>query len=231
VLPAETAPSTDRWTVDEPAGDDKRDTQPWRDDESADEPPVSMRREFHAHLSEAPPSDEAKIHEEHRAFRHRGPFTRVQAELAVSRAPEVEGVLEVLVRYARQFFERSVLFVVQGSTARLRLSQGLPDELASLALPLTTPSVLERAFTSGKPTVQSLGAEGVDQQLRQALGVGIHSVAVVPLQIRERVVALFYGDDHVDGVDPDAAADVTDFTEICAHRITNILITRKREQG
>ena len=53
-------------------------------------------------------------------------------------------------------------------------------------------------------------------------------VAVVPLSIRERVVALFYGDDRDIGVDRSAVADVTDFTEICAAEITRLVIARKK---
>jgi hypothetical protein len=53
-------------------------------------------------------------------------------------------------------------------------------------------------------------------------------VAVVPLCIRERVVAMFYGDERNDGVDRDAVADVTDFTEICAGEVTRIILDRKR---
>jgi hypothetical protein len=53
-------------------------------------------------------------------------------------------------------------------------------------------------------------------------------VAVVPLSIRDRVVALFYGDDRTEGVDRSAVADVTDFTEICSAEITKLIIARKK---
>jgi hypothetical protein len=208
----------------------KRDTQPWRDDEpdSMDEPALSLRGEFDRSLSEAPPSDDAKIHEEHRAFRHRGPFTRAQAELAVSQADEVQAVLEILVRYARQFFERTVLLVVQGEQATLRLAHGLGIKLASFRVPLEPPSVMCEAYETGDPVVRPLGADGVDAFIKRELAVGGRRVAVIPLSIRERVVAIFYGDDRDEGVDRDAVADVTDFTEICAQEVTRIIVRRKR---
>jgi hypothetical protein len=216
----------------EPEGEEgeKRDTQPWRDDDPDDAPPVSVSGEFKASLSEAPPSAEARILEEHRRFRHRGPFTRPQAELAASQAPDVHMVLEILTRYARQFFERSILFVVSAETAELRFSHGLSMSLALLTVNLEEEqSVLRDAFLSGDPVVRPLERDGVDAILRNKLSiVGEERVTAIPLTIRERVVAIFYGDDRSDGVDRDAVADVTDFIEICAGEITRIIISRKR---
>jgi hypothetical protein len=214
---------------DDESGERERDTQPWRDDDpdSSDDAPVSVTGEFSSSLSEAP-SDEAKIHEDHRAFRHRGPFTRAQAELAVSQAPDVQTVLEILVRYARQFFERTILLVVHGERAVLRLAHGISRERASFQVLLGEPSVLRESFESGDPVIRPLAKTGVDASIKAELGVGDERVAVVPLQIRERVVGLFYGDDRRDPVDRDAVADVTDFTEICAAEITRLVVQRKR---
>ncbi len=222
---------TQPWAEDEDEDEDgtKRNTQPWRDDaDGPEEVPVSIRGEFDAQLSEAPPSEEAKISEEHRSFRHRGPFTRAQAELAVSQAPDVQVVLEILVRYARQFFERCVLLVVRGDKAELRLSYGLTADSASFALSLDEPSIFAEAVESGDPVVRPFSGEGLDVAVKKELVVGDERVAVIPLTIRERVVSLFYGDDRADGVDKDAVADVTDFTEICAHEITRVIIRLKR---
>src|SRR5690606_30299426 len=209
---------------------ERRNTQPWNDEEEEEEPPLSVSGEFTASLSvELPPTVEARIHEEHRRFRHRGPFTRAQAELAASKAPAVNAVLEVLVRYARQFFERSILFTVSGGELELRLSHGLTADLATLRFGLDAPGLLTEAYRKGDPIVWSLGHEGSDALLRERLGVtGEQSVAVVPLCIRERVVAVFYGDDRTEDVDTGAVEDVTDFTEVCAVEITRIIVARKR---
>jgi hypothetical protein len=229
-LDSETVEEDDDGKPAEDDSDGKRDTQPWRDDEpdSIEEPTVSLRGEFSRSLSEAPPTDEAKIHEDHRAFRHRGPFTRAQAELAVSQAHDIQSVLEVLVRYARQFFERTVLLTVQGEFASLRLAHGLGAKLASFRVRLDAPSVMREAFQSGDPVVRPLARDGIDGFIKRELAVGDRRVAVIPLSIRERTVAMFYGDDRDDGVDRDAVADVTDFTEICAQEVTRIIVRKKR---
>ncbi|MCA9624843.1 MAG: hypothetical protein KC731_37725 [Myxococcales bacterium] len=210
-------------------GEGKRDTQPWRDKTPDGDAPVSMPSEFNRSLSSTPPTDEAKIHEHHRRFRHRGPFTRAQAELAVSQAPDVHMVLEILVRYARQFFERCVVFVVSDQTAVLRLANGFGMEIASLTFPLDEDSLLAEAFQSGDPVVRPLNPEGFDPVIAGTLNVRRgQPVAAIPLCIRERVVAIFYGDDGVDGVDAAAVADVTDFTEICAAEVTRVILAQKR---
>ena len=210
-------------------GEGKRDTQPWRDKTPDADGPVSMPSEFNRSLSSTPPSAEARIHEHHRRFRHRGPFTRAQAELAVSQALDVHMVLEILVRYARQFFERCVLFVVTDDTAVLRLANGFGMELANLRLPLEEESLLSEAFQSGDPVVRTLHPEGFDPVIAGTLNVPRRQpVAAIPLCIRERVVAIFYGDDGADGVDGAAVADVTDFTEICASEVTRVILAHKR---
>ena len=71
----------------------------------------------------------------------------------------------------------------------------------------------------------------MDALLREKLRIdGGQRVTAIPLCIRERVVALFYGDDRGEGVDRSAVADVTDFTEICAGEVTRIIISRKRTE-
>jgi hypothetical protein len=221
---------TQPYTTDGTGEPERRNTQPWSDEEEEDEPPMSVTGEFSASLSaEVPPSVEARIHEEQRGFRHRGPFTRAQAELAASQAHDVNTVLEVLVRYARQFFERCILFTVVGQEAELRLAHGLTADLATLRVNLEEAGLLAEAFRKGDPIVWSLGHEGSDEVLRSRLGVvGEQSVAVVPLCIRERVVAVFYGDDRSEDVHTPAVEDCTDFTEICAVEITRIIVARKR---
>lgn len=207
----------------------KRDTQPWRDDAPDVDGPMSMPSEFRSSLSDTPPSREAKMQEEHRRFRHRGPFTRAQAELAVSQAPDVHFLLEILLRYARQFFERCIVFVVTDTRADLRIAYGFGMELATLSLPLEHDGLLSEAFTTGDPVVRPLALDGMDALLREKLRIdGGQRVTAIPLCIRERVVALFYGDDRGEGVDRSAVADVTDFTEICAGEVTRIIISRKR---
>jgi len=238
-MPAEHAqPSLDgdkpgRTTEPYVDGDDgeqtgKRDTQPWRDANKEEPPPLSIGS-LNRSLSEAPVSDEAKIHEEHRRLRHRGPFTREQATDAVSEAVDVHLVMEILVRYARQFFERCVLFVVSNDEAELRLAHGVGMELANLRVGLEGASVLRGAYHSGDPVVSELSQEGVDATLREALHVrGDARVTVIPLSIRGRVVTLFYGDDREEGVARSAVTAVTDFTKTCAAKIQELILERKR---
>jgi hypothetical protein len=137
-------------------------------------------------------------------------------------------VLEILARYARQFFERCLLLAVHGNRASLRLSHGLGIEWAKFEVSLAEPGIFHDAYESADPIMRALDGDGNDAAFKSQLDVGDGRVCVVPLVIRERVVVMFYGDDRRDDVDKDAVADVTDFAEICAAEIMRIMLQRKR---
>jgi hypothetical protein len=101
-------------------------------------------------------------------------------------------------------------------------------EWAKFEVSLADPGIFNDSYESGDPIMRPLGTEEHDAPLKEQLGVGDGRVCVVPLVIRERVVAMFYGDDRRDDVDKDAVADVTDFAEICASEIMRVMLQRKR---
>ncbi|MEM9696519.1 MAG: hypothetical protein AAGA56_28510, partial [Myxococcota bacterium] len=209
-------------------GYDRRNTQPWREAD-ASEQPVSVPGEFQAQLSEPTDNLKARVDENKRRFRHRGPFTRAQAELAVAEADDVNLVLEILLRYGRQFFERTILFGVTENQLELRLAHGLSSDLADMSVPLFGTGVLHRAVLEGVQRLQPLSHEGTDNMIRASLGIRADvDVAVVPLTIRDRAVAVFFGDDRDYDVDGAAVEDVHDFADLCAVEITRIILDRKR---
>jgi len=211
------------------AGDDgdKRDTQPWRDDE--DEAPVSVTGEFSASLTHPPDPSDRPDGERH--FRHRGPFTRRQAEMAAAQATDVHLLLEILMRYAQQFFERCLLLGVVENRLEVRYRHGVTSE-EPFSLPLDGAGIGAEAHRSGDPVMRPLGQEQGDQALREFLELeGGAQVVMVPITIRERVVAMFYGDDGLEDVHHDAVHDVTDFTEVCASEVLRLIVARKRSDG
>jgi len=204
-----------------------RDTSPWTDSpDSIEEAPLSIGTEFSHSL---PPPNEAGD-DSVRTFRHRGPFTVRQAELAANQAREVQTVLEVVARFARQYFERTMLFTVQGGRAELRMGHGVLGDMRSFRVDLANPSLLRRAFEDCHAVVDGLGHDGVDAVLRTQLQLGDTAarVAVVPLSMRGRVVAMLWGDDGVPGVDRDAVLAVTAFVESAAAEIARIILTTKQ---
>ncbi len=224
----EEPPEDEREEDDEDFDDgEKRDTQPWRDDE--EEPPVSVTGEFSASLSNPPDPSDRPNGERH--FRHRGPFTRRQAEIAASQATDVHLLLEILMRYAQQFFERCLLLGLVDDHLEVRYRHGVNSE-DPFTLDLDGAGIAAEAYRTGDPVIRALGQEQSDQALRTFLELeGNAEVVMIPITIRERVVAMFYGDDGLDPVHRDAVHDVTDFTEVCASEVPRLILARKRNQG
>ncbi|MEM1033756.1 MAG: hypothetical protein AAGN82_25700 [Myxococcota bacterium] len=220
----------------DPASDEgeKRDTQPWRDadgtEDDDEEAPVSVSRAFSDTFG-GPPEPSERGEATTRQFRHRGPFTRRQAEIAASQAVDVRMLFEVLLRYAQQFFERCLLLVVAEDRAVVRYRHGVVDD-RSVSLPLDGAGLLATALRTGDPVVRPFDPDDQgDEALASFLGrpgAAAASVVAIPIAIRERVVAMFYGDDGLDAVHAAAVADVTDFTEVCAAEIPRLILARKQ---
>jgi len=215
---------TQPWAAKQSVSRPRRDTNPYmesRDTAGA----MSLQSRFGAVLraEEHRPSFEADV------FRHRGPLTREVAELALEQAPAVRAALEVLFRYAQQFFDRTLLLVVQGDVAQARLSHNVALDLGAIQFTLTTPSVLQRAVEERISVVDQLSRSGVDAVLRQLLRRVPNVVAVIPVTLRDRAVALIYGDDP-EGVDAMSIADVSSFTEVVAAAMTRIIISSSKQQ-
>ena len=205
-----------------------RDTSPWTDSpDSIEEAPLSIGSEFSHSL---PPPGGGESNDDGHTFRHRGPFTIRQAELAANQAREVQTILEVVARFARQYFERTMLFTVHGERAELRMGHAVPGNMSSFRVDLANPSLFRRAFEDCHAIVDGLGHDGVDAVLRSQLGLGDTAapVALVPLSIRGRVVALLWGDDGSPGVDRDAVLAMTAFVESAAAEIARIILTAKK---
>ena len=106
-------------------------------------------------------------------------------------------ILDCFFDHARSLFQFAALFVVRGDTAQGRSVHGLeaPDGLvARLAFPLNEPGVLMRARDMRRPFIGITPATEVDTQLLGSLGRAMPAGLVVPLVVRDRVVAIVIGD-------------------------------------
>lgn len=141
--------------------------------------------------------------------RRKGPFTAPQAEEELAEATATDVVLDTLFSFAQQFFEYTVLFVVSGEMADGRDASGpglTATQIKNVKIPLDQPSLLQLARDRKAPVTAPPVAHGVDVQIirdlaREARFVDGYraAVAVLPVVVRNRVVALLFGDDgHVD---------------------------------
>lgn len=108
-----------------------------------------------------------------------------------------DAILDCFFEHARPLFQFSVFFVVRGDGAYGRDVDGIgpSKELVSrIAVPLNEPGMLQQARDARRPFVTGTSRTRTDEYLFGVLGRVIASGLVVPLVVRDRVVAVFLGD-------------------------------------
>ncbi len=169
-----------------------------------------------------------------RSSRRKGPFTAAMAEDELESAATTDAVLDVVFAFSAQFFEYSALFVIQGDLAEGRDAAGpgaSRERVTAIGVPLDLPSSLERLRRTRAPMVGPLEVEGLDADLIRDLGrEGARpgrSVALLPLLIRTRAVAILFGDDGEADVTLAGLGDVISFTALAARALERILVRKK----
>lgn len=164
--------------------------------------------------------------------RRLGPITPALAKEALEAASTRDEVLTAFFEFARQFFEASALFLVQRGTAEGLDAHGggLDHERAlSLRLSLDMPGHLAEARARKLPAVVSLGGEEGDALLREALGRQVNQpVLLLPLVVRDRVVAILYGDHGETAVELAAVGDVLAIAPLVGQSLERLILRRKR---
>ncbi|WP_433936107.1 hypothetical protein AB3662_15525 [Sorangium cellulosum] len=166
------------------------------------------------------------------AQRRKGPFTLAMAEQQLAAADASEAVLAVLFDFAQQYFEYTVLFTVHGERAEGRNAAGPGAErerVAKIAAPFDRPSVLARARALRAPLVTALAGSAPDVELQRELGRKVHAaaVAVVPVVVRGRVVALIYGDDGATSVELSSIGDLIALAGLAATVLERLILRKK----
>lgn len=143
-------------------------------------------------LMERPPRTEL-LH------RIRGPFTARLAVDLLEQASSREEVLQVSLAFVQQFFDCSVLFMVQDDIAEGLDVEGRGPDYATVrrtSVSVEDAGILSDAFRTAQPRMGDLeSGTRADVQLAGALGRDKAQPCVVaPVVIRQRVVLLFYGD-------------------------------------
>jgi hypothetical protein len=118
---------------------------------------------------------------------------------AIEKQQSQTGVLGSLLTGAASFAERVALFVIRNEQALgwRECEASDPKNLESIrgiTLPLSAETLLGGAARSGSPWRGAPGSNSEDDLLIGQLGGEPQSVAVVPLVVRERVVAVLYAD-------------------------------------
>lgn len=163
--------------------------------------------------------------------RRRGPLTLEAAMTELEASAERDTVFDVLFDFSRQFFDYTALFVVHGENAEGRDAFGdgaSREKLARVGVPLDLPSVLATART-GQRLLRAVPArDGIDAVLMGDLGrEGTTEIAVFPVVVRRRVVALLLGDGGGTGLDDGSVLQVDRLAGAAASAFERVIVRRK----
>lgn len=158
------------------------------------------------------------------------------AEQALAAVGSSEEVLAVLFDFAQQYFEYTVLFTVHGERAEGRNASGPGadrERVTKITVPFERPSALARARALRAPLVTAIAGSAPDAELQRELGRKVHAaaVAVVPIVVRGRVVALVYGDDGVTSVELSSIGDLIALAGIAATVLERLILRKKQNRS
>lgn len=165
------------------------------------------------------------------SFEDPSPIPLAEAVSNIDAATERDQVLEALCRGARSQLEFVALFMVHGDNAVGRMALAdhwlSRDLLGGLAVPLDQPSPFRTAVQTKAPYLGRLGEEGGVQTL---LSLGRRPplpAVLIPLVLKERVVALLYGDRHGKPLEAAVMAELSLVTTAAARAFQRLILRQK----
>lgn len=163
--------------------------------------------------------------------RRKGPFTTAMAEAEMEEVKTSDGVLEIVFAFAAQFFEYTALFVVHGDLAEGRDAAGpgaSRAEITGVGVPLSAEAALGRVRERRAPWIGRLAADGLDADLARDLRrPATRPVAVLPLVVKSRAVALLYGDDGDAATELSALGEVISLIALAGAALERIALRKK----
>ena len=165
--------------------------------------------------------------------RRRGPITFKDGIKEAKEAADRDALLELFFDFSRQFFDYVALFVVHGDIAEGRDAYGdgaSRDRVVGVGLPLDLPSMMSAARDSRMPVVARAPEGGLEAELLSDLRRPLDAeIAIVPLVVRARVVAILAGDCASSGIDRAGVAQVMAFATVIGQQFERIIVRRKLE--
>ncbi|MFC1464359.1 MAG: hypothetical protein ACFLMY_05870 [Candidatus Brachytrichaceae bacterium NZ_4S206] len=162
----------------------------------------------------------------------RGPVTLAAGERLLKRASDRDQILEILVSFARQFFDYTALFVVQEDAADGREAWGLgasTEALRAISVPLDRPSVFAEARRTRAPQVRRLGTNELEREVAASMRrPQLPTALVLPIAIRQRVVLMVYGDRDGEDFDLGAVMELVRFGSRVVEAFEQLILRRKR---
>jgi len=163
--------------------------------------------------------------------RRRGPLTFEVAQEELKAAADRDALLDLFFEFARQFFDYAALFIAHGDVVEGRDAFGhgtSRERVVGIGVPFDVPSMFSRARDAKEAVFFTASDEGADGILLNDLGRHPGASAMVlPVLVRTRAVALFFGDGGGEELDHAALADVLAFGKMTGQAFERLIVKRK----
>jgi hypothetical protein len=167
------------------------------------------------------------------ARRRRGPITFDSAKREALETTDKDALLDLFFDFSRQFFDYSALFLVHGDIADGRDAFGTGasrDRVAGIGVPLDLPSLMSRARDERAPVIAKAAIDGLDRVLLADLQRPLDAeIAIVPLIVRTRAVAMLLGECGESGIDRAGMDTITTLAVTIGQGLERIIVRRKLE--
>jgi type II secretion system (T2SS) protein E len=165
--------------------------------------------------------------------RRRGPIPLDTAGRDAEEATDADALLDLFFDFARQFFDYTALFLVHGDIAEGRDAFGAGaarERVAGIGVPLDLPSLMSNARDERASVIAVAPADGLDAALLADLQRPRDAeMAIVPLVVKRRAVALLLGDCGDAGVERPGLEPVIAFAVVVGKALERVIVRRKRE--
>ncbi|HEX8789839.1 MAG TPA: HEAT repeat domain-containing protein [Polyangiaceae bacterium] len=165
--------------------------------------------------------------------RRRGPLTLDVAKKEAEEAADRDALLDLFFDYSRQYFDYAAMFLVHGDIAEGRDAYGdgaSRDRVIGIGMPLDLPGLMSSARDKRMPVVARAQADGLDAVLLSDLQRARDAeIALIPLIVRTRAVAVLMGDCGAAGIDRSSVQQVVGFAGIIGKAFERIIVRRKLE--
>jgi hypothetical protein len=148
----------------------------------------------------------------------------------LEKADERDTVVEVFFRYARQYFDTTVLFSVREDHALGLEAYNISNlaDVREVSVPFVRGSALDDVVRSLLPRVLDLSRKEEDRLLAQAIArLDAQPSALIPVCIKRRVVSLVYGDRAGDPLQLEDLAQLVGLLPHVSRAFERIIRTRK----
>jgi hypothetical protein len=165
------------------------------------------------------------------ARRRRGPVTFETARREAEEAADRDALLDLFFDFARQFFDYAAMFLLHGDIAEGRDAFGVGasrETVVGIGVPLDLPGLMATARETRAPVITRAPDDGLDAELMADLQRARDAeVAIVPLVVRTRAVAVLLGDCGEHGVDRASVEQVIAFAGVIGKGFERIIVRRK----